>query len=159
MKKKNSFCPKNNICLTLCFVPTALSFLLIGVMLLCNSYVGMIVFGIISFILLLLGLISIIYCIKSLNAPLVFFDEKIEQIKFGKKYIWYFKNMVDIKIKSGRATRYSSIPPLLIIIYSDTEHNLEIEMFSKCYHELLERCQTYPIYKKIDQKCVQGGRR
>ena len=102
--------------------------------------------------LIMLGLFFLVVSMLGWNSAIYFYDDRVEQTRFGKRYVWYFEEMIDCKLRGGGPCGYGAyMPQLTVITCSDLEKSLEIEIKSKCFNKLLEKTKTFPINKKIGE--------
>ena len=147
-KEKNKFFPKNDRCITYSVVPLMLGFLTILLYITSNAPIYILFSG---FAIIVLGLILLICFVFGWNKAVYFYDDRVEQTRFGKKYVWYFEDMVEFKYTGGGARLYGCMPSLLIITCQNAKKPLKIESISRCVNKFYEKSQSYPIGKKLNR--------
>lgn len=147
--KNKSLRPNSDRCGLLCIATIMLS-----VVMFIGAFVGFdtllnyrLIFLSIGFVLFVLGIICIIYSVLSWNSPLSFDDEKIEQIRFGKKLYFYYDDIENIKYKTINPS--TTCIPIVVLKFKSTKDKLKIEIYSNCYSILKEKTRHLPVAKKF----------
>ena len=92
--------------------------------------------------------IRFIFVKFSVNSPICFYDDRMEQVRFRKTYVFYYKDLVKVR-KSHYCARYERIT---LFVFQGTSKRLRILTQSECYEELDKRLADNTLFIKYKNR-------